>query len=176
MITLTQRKDSQRNILKDWQALKQRIERRTGEKLKYFWVKEKQKNGQRHLHILTDQGIDWRWLKDSYAEITHGESFHVYISEKPVKHAFGYALKYLGKDLSSNFMWKSKERKFGFSRHPRFKITGDNPNFERYNYFLGDFWQIIAHPHNTFVRLSEQEGISFMEDYIDDTGLLAGPI
>lgn len=172
-ITITQRLGSERNIMKDWTLVKQRLERLLGTKIRYFWVKEKQKNGQRHLHLLVDQPIDWRKLKDIYADVTRGESFHIYVSEEPCKHPFGYMLKYMGKDLDSYFMWKAKERKFGFSRDKCFKNSGDHPSFQRYNYYLGDFWEIIINPEKKFVRMCKEEAINFMEDYVDSTGIFA---
>lgn len=175
MLTITQRLGSKRNIMKDWTRVKQRIERRCKEKMSYFWVKEKQQNGQRHLHVLSDLPIDWRWLKDAYAEITNGESFHIYVNEKPIKHAFAYVMKYLGKDLGSQLMWRPKERKFGFSRDACFQTSGNIPTFERYSYLLGDFWEIIAHPQNKFVRLSNEEA-SILIDELREKEVLSCPM
>ncbi|MFZ2096710.1 MAG: hypothetical protein WAV05_08745 [Anaerolineales bacterium] len=115
----------------DWRRLRRKIERRYGVKPSYFWVKEKTENGQRHIHMITDCAIDWRWLKDNYAEVTKGESFHIYVSEEPVAHSWGYVMKYMTKDLDSRTMWKYKERKYGFS-HDFVGITGDQEWFTEY--------------------------------------------
>lgn len=141
-VTITQRLGSTRNIMRDWQTLKKRIERKYSAKVNYFWVKEKTKNGQRHLHLLIDQAVDSQWIRDNYAEITRGESFHVKVNEEPVLHCWGYALKYMSKDLDIQLVeidgkkvpyWNYKERKYGYSRELFKGLSGNQEWFTEYS-------------------------------------------
>jgi hypothetical protein len=49
----------------------------------YYWVAEKQQNGNIHFHILTDKFVDWKWIRKAWN--TRLETLG-YISEFKAKH------------------------------------------------------------------------------------------
>jgi hypothetical protein len=159
-ITLTQKLHSKRNILKDFETVRYRLKTRHGISMdRYFWVKEFTKKGQRHIHILCSVYVDHKLLKKLWKEVTLGESYRVWINEKPIRNSAGYLFKYLGKAYKVEIRYHRKERRYGFSRHSDFKPTRELP-------LLGNFWDIIAKPIDTynFRYLSEQEGILLIDE------------
>ena len=145
-ITLTQKLGSKRNIMKDWQAMRQ-VFKRSGLMLySYFWVKEFTVKGQRHLHIIADvpDFVSQKWLSDVWRNLTHGESFRVWINESDIENAAGYTMKYLTKTFSEECRFKKKERRYGFCKSAK--------KFEYpYTPINGVFWEIF--PMRPFVGM-----------------------
>lgn len=181
-MTLTQKHGSTRNIMKDFQTWREIVKKRYGTRFDYFWVKEFTQRGQRHLHVLlqpSDDNFftgsyrkDVKRISQIWSEVTLNESYRVWINKRRIENAAGYLFKYLSKAYHFEIRYRRKERRYGFSRNPGFKPVRELP-------ILGDFWEIIGHPKCSpyeYFGMSEQEGIMFMEEYVDDNNLFAGQI
>lgn len=107
--------------------------------MKYFWVKEFTRAGQRHLHILTNVSIDHKILSKLWKNVTKGESYRVWINKADIKNAPGYMFKYLTKAFNDEFhQFNRKERRYGFSQDVIFKSSKILP-------ILGNYWDWIAY-------------------------------
>lgn len=162
-ITLTQKLGSKRNILKDFETVRYRLKTRHHITIdRYFWVKEFTKKGQRHLHIICSSYVDHKLLKSLWREVTLGESYRVWINEKPIRNAAGYLFKYLSKAYTFEIRYRNKERRYGFSKKPEFKPQRDLP-------ILGDFWEIIVKPIDTygFTIISTSEAEALIDEIKD---------
>jgi hypothetical protein len=195
-LTLTQVLGSQRNIIKDFQTWRELVKKRYHTKLKYFWVKEFTRNGQRHLHMLFtpdtenfltgEYRTDVKRISNLWSEVTLNESYRVWINKKQIENSAGYLFKYLtkafgvelfpkrvwdGHNYSYDYSkcWKPKERRYGFCSERGFRPIHELP-------LLGNFWEIIGHPTckpYRFHKINESEDLIFLEEYVDSTGLFA---
>lgn len=151
-ITLTQKRGSTQSIMTNWKKLV-RVLRKEFPDLRYFWVKEFTKQGERHLHVLINLDVDFydlrlahAKLREQWRDITGGESFVVWINRTPIENAAGYLMKYLTKAYGTEVRFKEKERRYGFSRDGGFS----EKNFP----IPGNFWDNIARPDLMFVNYS----------------------
>lgn len=146
--TLTQKHGSKQNIVKNFQKLRRLLRKRHLIGMKFLWVKEFTKRGQRHLHIITKTAIDQDYLQDLWLEVTGGESYIVWVNQTNLKNAGGYAFKYLMKAYSAECRYDPKERRYGFSKDYKFsqKYADSVSNLPVFP-LMGDFWEIIGHPN-----------------------------
>lgn len=146
--TLTQKLGSTQDILINFSKLRKNLKyyfehiknnNIQSFKLKYFWVKEFTKKGQRHLHILTNIYIDIKLLSKMWKKVTHGESYRVWINQANIRNAPGYMFKYLTKAFDDkNHHFNKKERRYGFSQDKIFNFIEILP-------ILGNYWDWIAY-------------------------------
>lgn len=132
-VTLTQRLGSERNIMKDWAALRH-ILARSGYNLRYFWSKEFTHKGQRHLHLLINAYIPQKTLSFCWRLVTNGESYIVWINSAErgefaddIRNPAGYMSKYLTKAYSDEVKFNKSEHRYGFSRCALFKVQKYTP-------------------------------------------------
>lgn len=90
-----------------------------------------------------------------WREITHGESYIVWINVQVIQNAAGYATKYLTKafDVAP---YEENERRYSFSKHKEFSkmIQINHEGLP----ILGDFWEIIGnHRHKVYDGTFELE-------------------
>lgn len=157
-VTLTQKLGSNQDIVENFYKLRD-ILRKRRIKLKYFWVKEFTRKGERHLHILIDTWIDHAELKKMWLTVTNGESWVVWVNETDIISAGGYCSKYLTKSFSYE-KFDAYERRYAFSRDNAFKVK-NQLNKEALP-ILGDFWQIIGSNRN---RAKDGKFVLEIQDY-----------
>lgn len=143
-VTLTQRLGTSQDIVENFYKLRDLLRKR-GIKLKYFWVKEFTRRGERHLHILIDTPILQSELKEMWKTVTKGESWVVWINEADIQSAGGYTTKYLTKSFTIE-KYEKYERRYAFSKDDAFKEK-NQLNKEALP-ILGDFWSIIGSSRN----------------------------
>lgn len=149
-ITLTQKRGSTQSIMANWKKLV-RVLKREHSDLRYFWVKEFTKAGERHLHILINIEVkdlreEHSKLRRQWYQVTNHESYIVWINQDAIHNAPGYLMKYLTKAYSTEVRFKEKERRYGFSRDGKFSEK-DYP-------IPGNFWENIARPEYMFINHS----------------------
>lgn len=147
-LTLTQQFGSKQPIMKNFELFVKRLRRFNVNIYSYFWTKEFTKKGERHLHVIFEHEgyISQKWLSEIWKDITKGESFIVWINDKQILNAAGYAMKYLTKAYSTEYRYKKHEHRYGFSRNaPPFKpdnfktIEYDSFTLE---YHAGDYQRV----------------------------------
>jgi len=128
MITLTQVLGTTRPIMKSWANFRA-ILAKNGIKLQYFWTKEFTQKGERHLHVIVNAYIPFQNLRFYWWLATGGESYITWITGKEdespdgdITSPAGYATKYLTKSFADGSEYKKKERRFGFSQNPLFRV------------------------------------------------------
>jgi len=81
--------------------------------IKGFWTKEFTKRGVRHLHVLINQYIPQKRIKELWIKATEGYSSIVHIQKARINNVAGYMMKYLTKQLRFP-KFKRHERRYGF--------------------------------------------------------------
>lgn len=112
--------------------------------LRYFWTKEFQRNGTRHIHLLYayDEDIWQETLKELWQLATRNTGQHADVHQvDDIKSPAGYVAKYITKNVGHKF--DSQERRYGFSRHAEFRDTTVSPvlcyEFRRVKPGINDF-------------------------------------
>lgn len=117
-VTLTEVTETEKDIMKHWKQFKSRLDYVYGH-LKYFWVKEFQLNGNRHLHILFEIPIPHKLIKEIWTGVTGGKAYIVWINSYPITKSAGYLAKYLTKNMKDE-RFNRKERRYSFSQDDGF--------------------------------------------------------
>lgn len=102
--------------------------RKYGIKPEYVWLKELNKRGRRHLHVLLNCYVKKGLAKRLWYAATNQTSYIVKINHRPIKSAAGYIAKYVTKDIEGSHAFKPKERRYSFSRgfcQPRLPTSGE---------------------------------------------------
>lgn len=92
--------DSVTYISKLWCKFRVYLGRKLGKNIQYIAVKEFQKNGRAHLHVLINKYIHWKWIRSSWSRLGGGTHTHIrrtHDVEKEVR----YVCKYLTKGMLS---------------------------------------------------------------------------
>lgn len=158
-VTLTQKLGTTQDIVENFYKLRDLLRKRKI-KLKYFWVKEFTKAGERHLHVLIDTPIDQSELKKMWKTVTHGESWVVWINETDIQSAGGYTTKYLTKSFQFE-KFDKYERRYAFSKDKLFRA--DIQKNKEALPILGNFWVIIGSNRN-----KARDGIFNLEYHAGD--------
>lgn len=124
--TITQQIEDATDIQRYWHTLYMRI-KYYYQGIRIFWVKEYTKKGKAHLHFLSSQALDGKWLSRSWLEIT-GSSYIVKAGNTSgeIRNPAGYMLKYMTKAHGNLDMYQKGERIYGFlgSKAPAAKKLG----------------------------------------------------
>lgn len=116
MLTLTlQENVDDSNLMMFWNRLRASL-RKYGVKFQYLWIKEFQKNGQRHLHVLLDKWVRKGLIKRLWLKATDYTSYIIKINHRPIRTAAGYVSKYITKDVQREERYNPGERRYSFSR------------------------------------------------------------
>ncbi|MGA9141259.1 MAG: hypothetical protein WBZ29_13620 [Methanocella sp.] len=92
--------------------------KKAGYNFQYLWVKEFQKNGKLHMHVLITSFIPWNVIKYYWCLATNGTSSIVWIAEAQVKYTAAYMSKYITKSLV-DAPFRKGERRYGMSQGVR---------------------------------------------------------
>lgn len=105
--------------------------RRDHPELYAFWLKEFQRRGARHLHLIWNIEMTRRELKKRWRKATRGDGYQVDISEvTTVRNAAGYMMKYMTKQLDGEHAYENEglrqfdkgERRYGFWKPKGVKV------------------------------------------------------
>lgn len=130
-VTLTEVTETEHEIMQHWATFRRLLLYHFG-KNNYFWVKEFQQNGNRHLHILFEKPIAHALIKRLWTTATGGKAYIVWINEYEVHKSAGYLAKYITKS-SNDERFGKHERRYGFSQGGQF-VLDNMRQFELYGY------------------------------------------
>lgn len=124
MWTLTIREGcNDEQIGKAWARVRSNLSKQGFIAVKFFWVKEFQENGQRHMHVLISARVDWNQetLKRYWHLATEKTSWQTDRTEgtEDLRTPAGYISKYMTKGFCGGEMehhFNRKERRYGTSR------------------------------------------------------------
>lgn len=92
--------------------------KKAGYDFQYLWVKEFQKNGKLHMHVLITAFIPWNVIKYYWHLATKGTSYIVWIAQAQVRYTAAYMSKYITKSLL-DAPFRKGERRYGMSKAVR---------------------------------------------------------
>lgn len=128
MLTLTvdpanfsDREAAHRKIGEAWNQLRTEIQQRYGS-FSYIWVREEQKNGYPHLHVLVSRFLPQQWVRSAWSRIGAGEI--VDIRQVNARKAGHYIAKYLAKDAMAHL--PSGVRRYGSSQDIQLAVRGSS--------------------------------------------------
>ena len=120
-LTLTLREGTDNRLIgKYWNRLRASLRRRGFRFFRYFWVKELQKNGTVHMHMIIDAYVPVKILKHLWYLATEKTAFIVDIRavRGKIHNTAAYMTKYMTKAVSNH---EKGVRRYQFSRHQDFR-------------------------------------------------------
>lgn len=126
------REHAHRQIGKAWNQLRTEIQQRY-DAFSYVWVREEQKNGYPHLHVLVSRYLPQRWVASAWSRIGAGSI--VDIRQVNARKAGHYIAKYLAKDAMANL--PDGVRRYGSSQDIDLEVRGSSDDSD------GD-WQLLT--------------------------------
>lgn len=117
-------------IMHVWEKMRVYIERHYGE-FSYVWVKEKQDNGNWHLHVLISRYLAWEWINNAWKSLGGG---HVRIEKiDRVEKVSRYLGKYLTKNALSGF--PKNVRRYGTSENINLNVRNNTESEDNWKLY-----------------------------------------
>jgi hypothetical protein len=122
-------------IMETWRKMRTYIRREYGD-FSFVWVKEKQDNGNWHLHILVSRFLDQEWVSSAWASIGGGEIVDIQRVNRAEKVAH-YVGKYLTENALSGF--PDGVRRYGSSEDIELDVRGDSDSERSFSLLMDDY-------------------------------------
>ncbi len=142
-------------LLEVWRKFRVYLIRKYGRSITFIAIRELQKSGYAHLHILIDRYVEWQWIQETWQALGGGK--FVNIKRIDLHRIAAYLTKYLTKDLILA-PFKPRTRRYSTSRDIR--LFGKTEKGK---------WQIIRSPAT---YLLESFGNRVLVEFYDNDGVL----
>jgi hypothetical protein len=126
-----------KHIMETWRKFRTYIRREYGD-FSFVWVKEKQENGNWHIHALVSRYLEQSWVSRAWDTLGGGEVVDIQFIREPEKAAH-YVGKYLTKDALSEF--PDNVKRYGSSSDIDLTVRGGESDSEESE------WSLVMDDH-----------------------------
>jgi hypothetical protein len=122
-------------IMETWRKMRVYIRREYGD-FSFVWVKEKQENGNWHLHVLVSRFLDQEWVSEAWSAVGGGEIVDIRRVGRCEKVAH-----YLGKYLTENALsgFPDGVQRYGTSEDINLDVRGSESSERRFSLVMDDY-------------------------------------